>query len=203
MATFRLLVSKVWSVPLFLLVASILAALVESGSPASLAYQRGAVLEGEIWRALTAHFVHFGYLHLALNVSMISLVFLIFGGLRGLREWFLIMFLCCLGISATFLVLEPDVQWYLGLSGVAHGLTVAGATFSVLKREAVGSVVFAGVLLKLLAENAKPGALHAAAFLGGPVLEVAHLYGAMWGLAGAVSVHVCWRRLQPTHDAFS
>jgi hypothetical protein len=44
--------------------------------------------------------------------------------------------------------------WYVGLSGVLHGLLIAGGPRDVLRREPVGFLVLTAVVLKLAWEQA-------------------------------------------------
>lgn len=97
-------------------------------------YDRSAVLRGEIWRLLTAPWVHFTPSHLAYDALALGLA----GMLIAWRRYGSIGWLCGLTPLLTGLVLlwlQPELQFYGGLSGLAtaavvflalHGLREAG-----------------------------------------------------------------------------
>ena len=88
-------------------------------------------------------------------------------------------------ISAALYVASPDVAWYVGLSGVLHGLWAAGAC-RLYRTARLESVAALAVLAGKLALEYRYGPLSAAPADGLPVVTVAHRYGALAGLAGAL-----------------
>ena len=91
-----------------------------------------------------------------------------------------------------FWTLEPQLMWYVGLSGLLHGCLVAGVIGGIRERRLEERLLLAGLVLKLAYEQAAgplPGSEGGA---GGNVLVNAHLYGAIAGaLAGA---WLCFRK---------
>ena len=88
---------------------------------AALLYDRTALAHGEVWRAWTGHFVHFGWPHFVIDTGLL----VILGWLMESRyPWFtrLSLLLMPLFISAAIYVFEPDVTRYGGLSAVNLGL---------------------------------------------------------------------------------
>ena len=78
----------------------------------------------------------------------------------------------------------PSLDWYVGLSGVLHGLLVAGLIGSIRQRRAESLVLGAVIAAKLgweMLVGPMPGSAEAA---GGAVIVEAHLYGAAGGLIG-------------------
>jgi rhomboid family GlyGly-CTERM serine protease len=150
-----------------------------------LRYEREAVLHGEYWRLLTGHLVHGNWLHLLLNGAGIGLIAALFPDHYSPRQWLLIGLLSLVAIDVAFVFWEPQLSWYVGLSGVLHGALAAGAIAwwrHESKRLALAlSVIFVG---KLLWEQ-----LHGALPLSGGLAVVvdAHLYGALGGvIAGTI-----------------
>ena len=90
-------------------------------------YDRAALEAGQVWRLITAHLVHLGWGHLWPNV----LALLLIGGLveefLGPLEWVVATVGAALGIDLGLYALDPGVSWYVGLSGVLHGLVACGA----------------------------------------------------------------------------
>ncbi|MBK8163099.1 MAG: rhombosortase [Gammaproteobacteria bacterium] len=152
-----------------------------------LRYDRAAILEGEVWRLLSAHIAHLGWKHLAMNLVGLGLIWMLFGRFHTMLEWLAVTLFCMLGASLALLVLQPEVHWYVGLSGVLHGLFVAGALAS-LAAGYRAELLLLGLLLAKLVWEQMFGALPGSeSFAGGTVLVDSHLYGAIAGLlAGAM-----------------
>jgi len=86
--------------------------------------------------------------------------------------------------------LDPDVEWYVGLSGLLHGLLTAGllASFLAGSRDALLlGLLVAGKILWEQVSGPLPGSQGLA---GAAVVVDAHLYGALAGAAAAIVVRV-------------
>ncbi|HEY3488056.1 MAG TPA: rhombosortase [Gammaproteobacteria bacterium] len=171
-----------YSLPLFLLLLALIGQ--GLGWKESLQYQRQAVLEGEIWRLWTAHLVHLSWRHYWLNAAGLVLVWLLFGQLLAVAVWcrhFIVTGFC---ISAGFLLLNPELVWYVGLSGVLHAAFMIGLLAGArgqLRFTLLVLLIFVGKIIFEQISGPLPGSTRAA---GGPVVVAAHLYGA---IAGALS----------------
>lgn len=183
--------------PLWLYMALMLA-LEYAGAEAAreaLRYQRAAVLaEGEIWRLLTGHLVHLGPSHLWLNLAALGVGWLLCGGAYSMGRWALLALACGLGISLAFLLFEPRLDWYVGQSGVLHGLLAAGALAWILRREPGGWPLLLLLASKLAWEQWSGPLPLSAESAGGPVVVDAHLYGALAGLAAGAALRAPARR---------
>lgn len=166
------------------------------GAPATAAlrYDREAIFAGELWRLVTGHFVHLGALHLALN-AVATLVILI-GFVAPRQPSFPRMFIALLGltlgVSAGLLFISSEVEWYVGLSGVLHGLAVFVAAWYLEKP--FKWVLLAGLLVKLVWEQVKGAGSVLALELGGDVIVDAHLYGGITACL-LLGVFAAWSRL--------
>ncbi len=165
----------------------------------SLRYERAGILSGEAWRILTGHFVHLTWNHLLLNLGGLALIWLLFGNRLSLAQWLIVLLACAIGISTGLLVFHPGLNWYVGLSGLLHGMFVAGALgglFSGYRAE----WLLLGLLSAKLAWEQMSGAMPGAEQLAGSFVIVdAHLYGALTGLAAALLIRAVnpnpdWRR---------
>lgn len=148
----------------------------------SLRYERDAVLAGEWWRAFGAHVVHLGWTHLLMNLLALAIIAAAVptsGVGRHLRFGLLLLWLM-LAVTFGLLVVDADVDWYVGLSGVLHGLLVFGALAEWRQQRRFAVLLLAGVAVKLVWEQAD-GALGTEALIGAPVVVSAHLYGAVAG----------------------
>ena len=160
----------------------LLAALPESIQD-SLRFDREAVLQGELWRLFSGHFLHLTWGHLLMNLGGLLLVIAFFTSCLPFRVWAIFIVLDALVISVVILMLDPDVHWYVGLSGILHGLFVLGGLADTKVRPLEGWV-FLGLIAAKLAWEQWQGALPGSAEMaGGDVLTEAHLYGALFAVA--------------------
>ena len=107
----------------------------------------------------------------------------------SLRGWLLILGFSIATIDIGFVFYEPQLQWYVGFSGVLHGALAAGAIAWIRhesRQLALGLLV---VLLGKLAWEQWRGALPLSGDM--PVIVDAHLYGA---IGGALAAGILWLR---------
>lgn len=169
---------------LLLLVATAAVLLAIGGTTVSdaLRYEREAILAGQVWRLLTAPLVHLGWSHLLMNIIGLLIIWGLFGQVFSNRDWGLISVICTLGIGLSLLLLNPNIGWYVGLSGLLHGYFAAGAVAERCSKQRTYIWLLGLLVAKLLWEQTQgpiPGSMVAA---GGNVLVDAHLYGAISGL---------------------
>ncbi len=171
-----------WSVGVLSLVLVALWAAGE-GATAALRYEREAVIEGgQYWRLITAHLVHGGAAHLGLNVAGLLLIVLLFPSAYTAGAWCALVVFSAAAIAVGFLLREPELAWYVGLSGVLHGLLSAGAVaWWRTERPIWAAALSLFIAGKLLVEQF----VGASPLAGMPVVVNAHLYGALGGLLGA------------------
>ena len=152
-------------------------------------YQREALIEGQYWRLFTGHWVHLGWQHLTMNLGGLAVIWLLFGdALSGIRAWIMAAGIA-LFTSASLLFVQPEIEWYVGLSGLLHGLLAAGALLSLRASPVVSSLALLLLVGKLSVELASGGSSQVEAIIGGPILIHAHLYGALGGsLCAAIFV---------------
>lgn len=171
---------EVWLPPLLLI---LLVLAVGAGGDAvhsALRYDRAAIESGEIWRLLTGNFVHLGWWHLFLNaLGVIVLVMLCPEPLPWL-VWVRRLVLIGLGMSLGLFLFVPDVRWYVGLSGVMHGLFMLGLGRQAFqKRDLIALGCLAYLVGKIAWEMTFGVAVSDEAAIGGSVLVESHLYGTL------------------------
>lgn len=176
------------------LVAALPVLLQSVGSRAAFAWDRERLAAGEWWRLASGHLVHLGWSHLLLNLAGLALVAWIVGRHWDWRGWLAVFAISMGVIDAGFWILNPALEWYVGLSGVLHGLLAAGLVVGVRRRETesvVLGVLVAGKLVWEQLAGPLPGSESAS---GGAVIVDAHLYGAAGGVLAAL---LMWRRVRP------
>lgn len=175
-------VLRSWSLPAILALLAIAMALGGDDATHSFRYERDAILQGEWWRVLTGHLPHLGWSHLALNLAGLALVWLLAGRALHPLEWTFVLGVTALLNGLALLAFMPSLTWYVGLSGVLHGLLLAGslAAWRGGQRDALFIVALVG--LKLIWEQVFGPVPGAAGMAGGPVVVEAHAYGAVGGV---------------------
>jgi rhomboid family GlyGly-CTERM serine protease len=157
-----------------------------------LQYDRVAIGRGEVWRLISGHFVHLGLSHYILNALGLILVWLLVGMHFSAARWLVVTAVSIVGVNAGLWLFDPQIIWYVGMSGVLHGMLLAGvvAGLKTLPQEVIpiGIVVLAKIGYEQFA-GPLPGSEQTA---GGNVLVDAHLYGALAGLGIAA---VFWRSI--------
>jgi rhomboid family GlyGly-CTERM serine protease len=158
-----------------------------AGEPVAraLRYERNALLDGQLWRALTGHLVHLSWSHLGFNLGLGALAVALFG--RDLR-WPAAL-VCALGTSAGLFLGSIRVPWYAGLSGVLYGLLAYGALCA-SRRDRRWLLAVALLTAKVIADEFRGNPV---GFDGNPIIVDAHLYGA---LSGALA----WAMRRPGPD---
>ena len=154
----------------------------------ALRYERGAILEGELWRLVTGHWVHLGWTHLAVNLVGLLLVWLLWGRALQNLQWLVCTLWIVLAQSLLLLTLNPEIHWYVGLSGLLHGLFAVGALLQLRSDPLVGGAALAALAGKLLLEAFNLGGGATIPGIDQVVVE-AHLYGAV---SGVVCGSYCW-----------
>jgi rhomboid family GlyGly-CTERM serine protease len=158
----------------------------------ALRYDRAALAAGEWWRLISAHVVHLGARHALLNAAAAGVLVLLFGEALSSRDWLLTVMFSMIALDAGLWFLSPQIDWYVGASGVLHGVIAAGALALMRLQDWRGGVLLVLLVSKLVFENRTGGDL---GFAGGlPVVLNAHLYGAVGGMMAFVSTRIMgWR----------
>ncbi len=172
-----------WRLPLLL--ALLCVALQGLGWDEALRYER-ALLGSEPWRLLGAHLVHLGWTHLLLNLAALALIWALCGHALPVPAWGPVLALCALAVSLGLYLRDVEVGWYVGLSGVLHGLLVCGALAGWRREPRTSLVLLIGTGAKLAWEQLAGTAIGTQALVGGAVIVNAHLYGALGGGLGAL-----------------
>ncbi|MEO0972812.1 MAG: rhombosortase [Pseudomonadota bacterium] len=144
-----------------------------------LRYQRDAL--NEPWRWISAHLVHMNLSHLVLDGTTLVLVWWLFVGSLPARLWWASFFGASLAIDLALWWWHPEIHWYVGLSGVLHGLFAAGVAWSLLARQPLARWLLLGLVLKLTWEVLVGPMPWSESASRGPVVQVAHTYGAIGG----------------------
>jgi rhomboid family GlyGly-CTERM serine protease len=159
----------------------LLLTLTGEGGRQLLRYDRSALAAGEAWRLVTAHLVHLGLRHALLNCLGLALMWALFARDYSARQWLLIVAASMAAIDAGLWLCDSTVEWYVGSSGVLHGIMAAGTLAQLRRGEPTGWVPLAFLALKLSYEHWVGGL----PLSGSAVVVDAHLFGVAGGGAAA------------------
>ena len=186
----RLGLAKQWMIPAILLTAGIIAELFGDAGREWLRYDRVAIPHGESWRLISGHITHLGWQHLTLNGCGLVLVWFLVGRAIEVRYWLPIIAIIVATIDVSFWLLNPELYWYVGMSGLLHGLLVAGAVARLPTWDGE-TIALLGLLTAKVAWEQFSGPMPGSeSTSGGPVVIDAHLYGAIGGLLGALVTRI-------------
>ncbi|MFI5356112.1 MAG: rhombosortase [Opitutales bacterium] len=168
-----------------------------------LVYERSAIARGEVWRAWTGSWVHFGWPHFVADTGL----FLIMGGLLERRHpWFSRL---AVGLMPPFIALaiywfDPTMQRYGGLSALNLGLLLYLALQGWQRdwRDWFWPAVLAIYVGEVVFEAASGGHGGGLIRFDDPAVRVAtraHLASAVYAL-GAWVVQRCARRLSHVRE---
>jgi rhomboid family GlyGly-CTERM serine protease len=181
---------RYWMLPAIITTFSLLFEFAADAGRLALRFDRVGITGGQFWRLLTGHFVHLGWGHLVLNVLGLILVWSICGRAFSVRGWCLVLLLVLVGIDAGLWFLDPGLEWYVGLSGLLHGMLIAGILALLLKGSRdllLLALLVAGKVVWEQLIGPLPGSEGLA---GAAVVVNAHLYGALAGIAAALLIRV-------------
>ena len=173
---------KVLLLPISLTVCVTLVMMFGSGLIDWLRFDRSAILHGQLWRLLTAHLTHLGWSHLTMNVAGLWLIWLLFGKALSTPYWLVVLLGSALGVGLGLLAFNSDILWYVGLSGVLHGLFVSGCLMDIRNGHRDALLLFILIVAKLAWEQVSGPLPGSESTAGGHVVVDAHLYGALSGV---------------------
>jgi rhomboid family GlyGly-CTERM serine protease len=161
-----------------------------AGEPvaAGLAWERGAILHGELWRLWSGHVVHFSSSHAAADTLVLFAMGLYAEPLVGSRRFGRMLAIAALLLSLGMLALAPSLDEYRGASGLAT-LTAVLAGALAWRRHPPSRAIIACGALALASKTLWELGSHTAAFTDLPagvaVAWQAHVLGALLGACAA------------------
>jgi rhomboid family GlyGly-CTERM serine protease len=166
---------------LFSLICTLIALLPESLIK-TLQYHRIYIVDGELWRLISAHMTHLGWGHLIMNLAGFWLILALFPATQPPLRCLMLLLLLMLGTSLGLWLFSPEVSWYRGLSGILHGLLCWGALMQLRQQSATSLLIIAFVVIKLFWEQWQGPLPGSESLAAGSVIVDAHLYGAVSGV---------------------
>jgi len=182
-----------WQIPIvFTLFSLVVAALGDEGREL-LRYDHSAIADGELWRLLSGHFAHLSNSHMWLNLAGLLLVWLLVGRHFNTRQWYVVTMISIICMDSGFWFLDPDLSWYVGLSGLLNGLLIGGAIYGIRSLPGESIVILVLVVAKIVYEQFVGPLPGSESSSGGAVAVNAHLYGAV---GGGLAAFIFWHRVR-------
>jgi rhomboid family GlyGly-CTERM serine protease len=176
--------------PVSLAIAGLSLLLAWAGEPAAagLAWERSAILHGELWRLWSGHLVHYSLSHAAADALVLAAMGLLAEPLIGTRRFAWIAGGGALALSLGLLVLAPSLQEFRGASGLAVLAAVLGGVLT-WRRHPASRPILCCAALALASKTLWEACAHTAAFTDLPpgvaVAWQAHVLGALLGACAA------------------
>ena len=168
---------------LFLLVTIVLLMLAEPVSSQWLMFDRSAIDDGQLWRVLTAHFVHLSPMHLLGNAMGVILLGYVAGRSLSNALGVALLAWCLLVVGLGLYVFADYLERYVGLSGVLHGLILVAPFISPFYSRRIAACFLVLIIAKVLWEQSSfYDDMAMVGMIGGRVEANAHLLGTIAGL---------------------
>jgi len=176
--------------PLAVVIISLIAFIFDNSLSDSLVYQRSLVNQGELWRVFSGHFFHTNGFHFLLNGAAVIMLWALHGHFYTIKTYSFVFIvsaiICAIGIHWFSL----DINQYVGLSGVLHGLFIWGAIEDIKAKERTGYLLLLGILLKVSHEQFYGASEDVASLIGANVAINAHLWGAIGGIVAILMLKI-------------
>lgn len=146
-------------------------------------FDRAAIHGGDWWLVLTGNVVHLSTGHLGMNLLGLYVIVLLAWHHMRSAQWIACFAVSAVAVGGGLYLRDPHLDYYVGLSGVLHGLLLTGIVLDIIEEPRNGWVLLIAISAKLGWEQwhgAVPGSAWAA---GGNVVVNSHLYGAVAGVA--------------------
>lgn len=142
-------------------------------------WDRAALAKFEWWRLWSGHLIHASWPHVGLNVMGLLLVAWLFPEPIAAR-WHGLRFVW-LGFASSIMMWfwVPDLDWYVGMSGVLHGSFVMGLWWLFRQGDQLAFVLLVLLVGKLIVEHIYGPITSDEELVGVPVLTQAHSFGAL------------------------
>ncbi|MEW6992562.1 rhombosortase [Colwelliaceae bacterium 6441] len=168
--------------PLIFLLISLLCFIFNAQISDYLIYNRVFIIEHQYWRLLTGHFFHTNYAHLLLNTLALVLLWALHGQFYSTKQYALLFLFSSLTISLAIFNFSPEMNEYVGLSGVLHGVFIWGALKDIQHSEKTGYLLLIGAIVKVAHEQIYGASEDVTMLINANVAIDAHLWGLISGV---------------------
>ena len=148
----------------------------------SLRYDRELIIAGEWYRLFSGNLVHLNSAHLLMNIFGLAIVLFFFSTHLKPSQWLALFFLSMMFVSLGLFWTNSDILYYVGFSGVLHGVFIVGAMIETRRFPLSGYTLIVLLLAKLVWEQLNGPVPGTEDMINGHVVVDSHLYGALSGV---------------------
>jgi rhomboid family GlyGly-CTERM serine protease len=188
-----------WTHTLWLFLFVISFSLQSAGLVSTFRFDRHLIDQGHYWLLLSGHLVHLNWSHWGLNMAGLLIVAVFFSAYGRVLEWLFVLVFTGIVTGVGLYWFNPELIWYVGLSGVLHGLFIYGAVREVRYYPFSGYVLLLLLVGKLFWEYMNGPLPGSEEMTGGHVVVAAHLYGAIGGFVAVLltrATHLLYKLVQ-------
>lgn len=161
-----------------------------------LAMNSKAILKGDVWRLLSAYFIHANWQHLGINAASLFAAFCLFPEILKRQILLPILLLNALLLSLVMMIILPPQGYYYGFSALLYGLLATSAIY-LIKRNPFSYWVLGFLILKLGSEQIFGPLQSSEELVQGNVATWGHLSGATVGTGIGVILFFLQRKKLP------
>jgi len=92
-----------------------------------------------------------------------------------------------IGISTLFTLRNPELDWYVGYSGILFGIYLLAADDLYRRNRTIALLLGTAIVIKVVLEQFSDIRIGSGDLIGIPVIIDAHLYGLLLGLSVAIA----------------
>ena len=142
-------------------------------------YHRADFLKNIYYEWLTPNLVHFNWIHWFFNIANLIAIVVLFYRVWSIKKLLAIFAISSASITMNLYIFNPDVDSYVGMSGVLYALVVYGGLQNLKYSKFVSIAVLMYVVLKLLSGATVNHLMGVDIALSGlKVIRDVHWYGA-------------------------
>ena len=150
-----------------------------------LEFDRANIHAGQWWLLLTGHLSHLDWPHWFLNNAALLIIWELFYRNYNAFKACVEFVILAMAIGSGIYLFNPDVQWYVGLSGILHGMFAIGVMGEIFQKRRLSYLVGCVFAAKIIWEQTI-GITTGFLFDPEEILVDAHLYGAITGVVVAI-----------------
>lgn len=173
------MLSKQWLIPLLFTLISCTLYLNQSVALGLFEFNRELISSGQFWRLLTANLLHTNGWHLLLNITGLLLLSQLFGQYFSQSRLLIFSLINCCAVGILLYFFNPEIHYYVGLSGFLHGLFVMGCLEEISRGIRFSYLLLLGVSAKIIHEQLVGSPAQLSELIDASVAVDAHLYGAL------------------------
>ncbi len=145
-------------------------------------YDRQLIEQGELWRLITANFMHTNWYHLLMNAAGVALLMMLFNRLIA-PLWLHFFYWGAVLLNTVLLFFfAPDLHYYVGFSGALHGLVIGLSLATIKQQPLTSSMLLLIFVFKVIHEYYQGASLSLSQLIEAPIATDAHLWGGVSGL---------------------